>query len=107
CASASSTTTLAKRSTDSSPSSRGWSDGPEAVGRARRARVDLDCVPGLGGGLRARAVDRSGRDGLRAARPLAVPPRLARDPRRTYAFLFAARPGARRVPAERVRAGDG
>ena len=74
------------------------------MARARRARPRLDGVPGLGGGVGPGALDHAGRDGLRAARPVAVPARLAGNPRRADAVLFVARPGARRAPAERVRA---
>ena len=74
------------------------------MARARRARPRLHGVPGLGGGVGAGALDHAGRDGLRAARPVAVPARLAGDPRRSDAVLFIARPGTRRAPAERVRA---
>ena len=94
-----------RRSTGSSPSSRGWSERPAGMG-ARSPRSSSSRRRS-GPGRRSSVpvpVDRAGRDGLRAARPGAVPARLAGDPRRADAVLLAARPGARRAPAERVRA---
>ena len=74
------------------------------MGGAGRARPPLDRVPGLGGSRGARPLDRTGRDGVRDARPQPVAARLAGDPRRADAVLLPAHTAARRLPAGRVRA---